>query len=283
MMKYTSVLVLVFVAISAIGLQGQDAYVGTIISEKNGEAIPYVNISYKNSSTGTVSDQEGNFKLKKEIEATDILFSAIGYEPLEMVVTDLMKAENVVLKETAYQIETIKIEATQFEKEAKIFGVKNKGRDKSIAFGNPQLGSEIGALVVINKPTLIKSANFVLNHAKGDSLLFRVNIYDYQNKTIGENLLKENILIQRKQKKGVITVDLSDYNLILENDVLLALEWIRDFDELGNKGITFDTKKTKKLRGVYLRSTKNEDFLKLRFVMKKAKPCFYFMGKEEIR
>jgi hypothetical protein len=66
---------------------------------------------------------------------------------------------------------------------------------------------------------------------------------------VGEQLLQENILVREKQRKGTR----STYDLILEDEVLFALEWLRDFDELGSKGITFDLAKTKrKFAGVYM-------------------------------
>lgn len=128
----------------------------------------------------------------------------------------------------------------------KLFGKKNKNRGLSIGFGNAQLGCEIGSVISIKKETYLKSANFKLNHAEGDSLLFRVNIYHFDEGQIGKNILKENIIIYAPQKRGILTVDLTPYELFIHQDVLLTLEWIKDDNGAGNEGITFDTKKSRK-------------------------------------
>lgn len=118
-----------------------------------------------------------------------------------------------------------------------------------------------------------------MNHAKGNSLLFRINIYQFKDGIIGENLVTQNILIKEKQRKRVISIDLEAYNLILDLDVLLALEWIRDFDEMGNKAITFDTKKGRKQAGVYVKYSSVRSFELMPHQMK-LKPCFYFIAKQ---
>ncbi len=272
---FVSFLLLIF----ANSLLAQSTVSGLVLDASTKVPIPYVNIGVQKESLGTVSDNEGQFSLKNIATEKVLTFSSIGYESLDLKVGEMSENASVELSPVTYEIGSIEVKATRFNGEEKRFGLQNKTRGPSVAYGNPQLGTEIGALIGIDKPTYIKSANFVLNHAKGDSLLLRLKIYDYKDGVIGENLLTENILIQEKQRKGVISVDMRPYNLILNNHVLFALEWIRNFDELGNKGITFDVKKGKKLKGVYLRSNSQSEFLKLPFKPKWT-PCFFFIGKQ---
>jgi len=251
---------------------------GKIIDSKSKEAIPYVNIGIVELAKGTVSDLEGNYELNVNSDEDIITISSIGFETLNIKVKEINN-NTIELTGKNYDLKLIEVKAEKFNGEEKIFGIRNKTRGRSIAFGSPQLGTEIGAAIKIKKATYIKNANFVLNHAKGDSLLFRVNVYQFKDGEIGPNLLTENIFIKRKQEKGTITIDLQKYNLILESDVLLSLEWLRNFDEIGNKGITFDTKKTRKLKGIYVKHSSNGTFRKLPY-QNKVKPCFYFIGKE---
>ncbi len=262
-------------------LTAQETIEGKVMDAISKEPIPYVNIGVVNQSKGTVSDLYGNFKLPLNSEAQAISLSSIGYESVQINISEFQDTKVIVLSPKKYDLETVEITSQAFEKEEVIIGVRNKTRGLAIGFGSPQLGSEIGAVLGIKKTTYVKSANFVLNHAKGDSLLFRVNIYDFSDGVIGENLLKENILIQEKQRKGTITVDLEPYGIILKSNVLLSLEWLRDFDELGSKGVTFDTKKSKKERGIYLRNYSNGEMKKFRF-KQKHKPCFYLVGKQTV-
>jgi len=48
---------------------------------------------------------------------------------------------------------------------------------------------------------------------------------------------------------------LSEYNIFLESDASLALEWIKGDNGKGNVGLTFDTKRGKNIKGVYPKHT----------------------------
>jgi len=253
---------------------------GKVLDSESKITIPFVNIGVKGKSIGTVSGPDGRFELDIKKLENVVTFSAIGFATKSISGKDLKASGNVNLTPKNYQIETIEISSKGFGEE-QMFGVKNETRGKSIGFGSSLLGTEFGAPIKIVKPTYIKSANFVINHAKGDSMFFRINIYKFQDEEIGENILKENILIMRKQEKGTVTIDLSAYNIVLESDVLLALEWIKDDNGKGNVGLTFDTKKGKKIKGVYLKNTSMSEFNRLP-VKRSLNPCFYFIGKEEL-
>ena len=252
---------------------------GQVIDAESKTGIPYVNIGITTKAIGTVSDAEGNYILEGvELEDT-ISISSIGYKTIKHTAKGISEMGWIELEAKDYDLNVVEVKATRFDGDDKIFGVRNKTRGLSIGFGNAQLGTEIGSPIKIDKTTYIKNVNFVLNHAKGDSLLLRVNIYDFKDGVIGENVLAENILIQEEQRKGTFSIDLSNQNIVLQSDVLLSLEWIRDFDKLGNKGITFDTKKAKKPRGIYIKPSSNAPF-KLITVNQSKNVCFYFVGKE---
>ena len=260
-------------------IKAQMKIAGDVIDSKTKEAIPYVNIGIVKLSKGTVSDFEGKYELQVDSFDDEVTFSSIGYETLNIKAGLLKNNITITMTSIGYEIEMIEVVATKFEDEDIMLGVKNKKRGHSVGFGNAQLGTEIGAIIEIKKPTYIKSANFVFNHARGDSLLLRINIYEMSEGQIGKNMLTENIFIKEKQRKGAIEVNMEKYNIILKSDVLLTLEWIKNYDENGNKQITFDTKKSKNNRGVYVRYSSNGEFAKLPY-KSELKPCFYFIGKQ---
>lgn len=252
---------------------------GKVVDASTDKAIPFVNIGVKMQAIGTVSDEAGKFTLQVK-QASDILsFSSIGYESIDLSAQTLKNQPIIKLVPKNYNIAQIEITASRFGSEDRIFGVRNETRGHSVGFGSRQLGTEIAAPINIEKPTYIKSAHFVINHAKGDSMVFRVNIYDFSNNQIGENILTENIIIRKVQEKGTITVDFTPYDLVLEKPVLLALEWIKDDNGKGNVGLTFDTKKGKGLKGTYLKEVSLGAFKKFPY-KPKFNPCFYFIGKQ---
>lgn len=129
-----------------------------------------------------------------------ITISSIGYEILNIKAKEI-KNNTIELVRKNYELGLIEIEAKKFNEKEKIFGLRNKTRGLSFGFGSAQLETEIGAAIKIKKTTYIKSANFVLNHAKEDSLLLRVNISQFKGGEIGSNLLTENVIIKKKKEK----------------------------------------------------------------------------------
>nr|WKN37541.1 TonB-dependent receptor [Tunicatimonas sp. TK19036] len=57
---------------------------GTVTDLENGEALPGVNILAKGTSTGTVSDVDGNYRITIGDEVTTLIFSSIGYTTEEV-------------------------------------------------------------------------------------------------------------------------------------------------------------------------------------------------------
>ncbi len=278
-LKYFILIIYISLPLSAIF--SQDTVLnGRIIDKETQKYIDYVNIGIQNIPRGTVSNENGLFQLRANSSKDSIIFSSIGYKTQIIAASYLTKDSIIELTPINYSMPLIEVKAERFGLEDKILGTKNETRGPSVGFGSQQLGAAIGALINIDKKTYIKSANFVLNHASGDSILFRMNIYQFKKGKVGQTILTENIYIIAQQKRGILEVDLRPYNLILDNPVLLALEWIKDDDGKGNIGITFDSKKSKKeWGGFYLKHTSIGNFYKNKY-KPRYKPCFYFVGKQ---
>lgn len=68
-------------------LFAQETLTGKTVNNSNGEAVPFVNVIQKGTSNGTTSDIDGNFSLTVESLPTTLIFSYIGFEKQERVVT----------------------------------------------------------------------------------------------------------------------------------------------------------------------------------------------------
>ena len=257
----------------------QSTATGQVLDSETNEPLEYVNIGIKDSQMGTVTDHQGKFEIKFHSKKDILIFSYVGYHSESVAITNLTENLLILMRPIPYLIDEIQIVSSHLDKELILGEMNEKERGHSVGFGNAQLGTELGALINIDKETLVKSVNFVLNHAKGDSLLLRINMYDYKDGAIGENILDHNIYVKDKQHTGTYTVDIEEYEIMLNNDVLLSLEWLRDFDESGNKLVTFDTKKSKNLGGTFIRYSKTGEFQKITY-KENYKPCFYFVGKQ---
>jgi len=104
-------------------------------------------------------------------------------------------------------------------------------------FSSNKLGNEVGIIIKIKKsPTYIDKFHVSIANNKYDSLKFRLNFYSIKNKMPHKSILKENIFVESQTKEGVLTMDLSEYNIVVEDDFMVSLEWIED---LGEGGLNF--------------------------------------------
>jgi len=60
----------------------QTTMIGKVISEKTGEALPFVNIMLKNTTRGTTADVQGRFSVTVPAGGADFEFSFVGYASL---------------------------------------------------------------------------------------------------------------------------------------------------------------------------------------------------------
>ena len=93
---------------------------GRVLSGKDQQAIPGVNILIKNTQTGTTTDADGNFTLNAAPGAT-LVFSAIGYSGKEVSVGNQSQL-NVTLSEGDQTLNEVIVTALGIRREAKTLG-----------------------------------------------------------------------------------------------------------------------------------------------------------------
>ncbi|RZS93665.1 TonB-dependent receptor [Aquimarina brevivitae] len=84
-----------FILLSFVGFSQQ--IITGKVTDPSGQPIPYVNIIEKSSTTGTTTDEEGNYSIAVDKGAT-LVFSFIGFETQEILVNDQTEI-NVTLAE----------------------------------------------------------------------------------------------------------------------------------------------------------------------------------------
>lgn len=88
---------------------------GTVTGADDGAALPGVNVSVKGTSTGTITDIDGNYKL--EVSDSDVLtFSYIGYETQELTV-GTRSVVDLVLQADTEQLDEVVVTALGISRE----------------------------------------------------------------------------------------------------------------------------------------------------------------------
>ncbi|PCH66436.1 MAG: hypothetical protein COC01_07960 [Bacteroidetes bacterium] len=230
-------LVLTFLSCS----YSQVIYEGNISDGNSKVVLPYVNLGIVGKNVGTVSDINGNFKIELDAKYDNdtMRISTVGYKSVVFKVSQFKNEihKNPILQLVQDVVELKQVVVLGKKLKEKILGNTTESRSIMAGFASNELGNEIGVVIKIKKsPTIIKKFNVSIAHNEYESLKFRVNFYDLKNGLPNKNILNENIIVTGQKKEGKITVDLRDYNIVVEDDFFVSLEWIED---LGENGLFF--------------------------------------------
>lgn len=208
---------------------------GKVLDTKTKEPIAFANIGILGKGIGTVTNEDGTFELNiSKSSAEDIIrFSYIGYNSLSFTNSQYQKQFNdiavVYLTESNYNLNEVVIRPKVFK--SKVVGNTGKGIENASFVDNSldtsNIGFEVGTRIKIKeRPTYIDEVviNFSKNESKG--CIFRLNIYDGKIKNT-PNILKEPIYITIDKELSTLKIDLKKYNILVENDFIIALECVK--------------------------------------------------------
>lgn len=243
--KVVLISVLLFISFNLIG---QSIIEGTIKDSKSMEGLAYVNIGIVGENVGTVTDSNGKFRLAidEKYDNNELRISMVGYKSKSFKVADfkqlMRNGSEATLDEAPYEMDEVIVYGKKFKGrklKEKILGNPTESRNNKTGFETNLLGNEMGIVIKTKRrPTFIKDFSIYIVSNQYDTFKFRINFYDIKNGLPNQNILKENIIVTSSIKKGKLTVDLSQYNLMVEDDFFVSMEWIED---MGEHGLFFST------------------------------------------
>jgi len=204
--------------------------VGKVVDITTNEPLVYVNVGVVGQPLGTITDETGAFELKTyglPVETT-VRFSMIGYIAKTYTVEHLSNNNG----------KTIELESTTFHlpevvvipgKPRKIGETKNVLRGNVSGWGGVEhgRGNEIGIKMDLGElPVKVKSLHMHIFKQSFDTCLLRLHIRNIINELPGDELLTQNIYLPITKESGWVEIDLSQYQLIIQGDIILSLEWI---------------------------------------------------------
>jgi hypothetical protein len=208
---------------------------GKILSGETNSGIGYVNIGIIGRNIGTVANEAGNFTLilDKIYNDDSLRFSMIGYESKTLPVSQFNKdsVKYVYLKPVLYNLQEVKI-IYHKPREIKL-GTEVVSNDLRSGFAYNDLSSELG--IKLHVKGLVKLEDIDLNVAicTYDSVTYRLNIYQSDNQVDYKNIMTVPVYITFSKDKinNVITLDLRKYSILIEGNVIIALELYKDLGE----------------------------------------------------
>jgi hypothetical protein len=209
-----------------------------------------------------VSGDDGVFYLTvpKITDNDTVRISTIGYGtkdiPLATFQKQLKDNPVVLLAEEATQLEELVITNEKPEEEAvlkeDIMGNITKSQRTSVGFTSNKLGNEIGMMMKITvSPLQLKTFSASLTSMNNPKLKMRLNFYSVKDGMPDKLIIKENIIVTPPPGSTVMEVDLTPYNIVVENHFFVSLEWI----ESSKKPVTFSADFSETAVPMMLRAT----------------------------
>lgn len=209
---------------------------GKVIESGTGKPIAYANIGIFGKSRGTVSDEQGHFRLNiSGMSDNDTLrFSMIGYERLDyrlgVARTRCASSCNIELVSKSYGLPEVVIDPKK-EMKTRIVGNNIESDKMTAGMSDSTLGHEFGTMIEIKrKPALIEEITMHIAKCSHDTVFLRLNIHSSKNNKPDENLLKTPIYVQftKEEAKQPIRIDMSPYNIKVQDDFLVSFEIVRE-------------------------------------------------------
>lgn len=220
---------------------------GKVLNFENNEPLAYVNIGIKNKTVGTVSNENGLFKLSLNDKVTSkdtIIFSYIGFKTEKYLVSELNKTkEPILLQPKNMELDEVVVSSKKIKLKSKKIGRTSKGLglmhsnfytyyEKDV---DDRLSKERGMKFKIRRNCHIKDLNFNITSNDFKSLKFRVNIYKIQDGLPTDLIVQDNIIFEIKDNfSGWFKVDLEPYKIYLEEEteeVAVTIQWLESVKE----------------------------------------------------
>jgi hypothetical protein len=206
---------------------------GTITNAATRAGLPYVNIGVVGKDLGTVSSEQGAYQLLfREALANDtVRVSSVGYQTRLLTLRALLAQPNVALAPESVSLQEVQVQGKSLFKRDITLGNTGNSENSTLSLKTEDLGAEMGSVIRLkHQPTRLLTANFNVAYNKLGPLTLRVNLYrlDAKGLPTETKLLTHDLIITSEVARGTISVDLTKERLVVDEDFLLAVEWIKN-------------------------------------------------------
>lgn len=216
-------------SVLAVAAHGQ-TITGRIIDVKTKQPVAYANIGFYRKQLGTISDLRGNYQLsyKAQVENDTVRVSSVGYKPVFIKFSTLRNHPDVLMEENTIALQEVRVKGKGLTN-TRVLGNTKDNDNINLNLESNQPGTELGTVIHLKrKPSLLVNAGFNIADNQVGELVFRVNLYRLvDGELTEEKLLNKDLIVTTTIRTGTFTVDLSPYRLVLEDDFLLTLEWVK--------------------------------------------------------
>lgn len=235
-LRASTLLLLSMVLFACPGLAQQLQLKGQVVDDATRQGIAYATLGIKDQMIGSVADVNGQFAfaLPEGAAATgQVLVSCVGYQTEAVALADFKAGPQLIRLHRS----------SQLLREVLVRGGKVKSKEygrtanstlmvaamyTEAALVHDELGKEQGTVVAIDRNCYLKDFNMHVAFNRFKSVTFRLNLYSVQNGLPDRPLLAQDVRFDVTQPRGWVKVDLTPYNLHLQNldKVAVTIQWL---------------------------------------------------------
>ena len=266
------VIIVLFVQWLAVGAQTLKC---KVIDEETGEGLSYASVIVLGKNMGGITSAHGEFEfnLAGAEKSDSVRFSYLGYHSRSLPVGSIDVTSLLVIR-LKPKLTTLKPISVSADINTRMLGNTRSGRFRT-GWGDFQSlrGRTRGILIQgAGCPVKVKSLSFHIDDNEWDSVAFRINFFSVDSGKPAGSILQQNILFTTSEKHRWVKADLSQYNITLCEEVIVALEWVDAWGTVSefSKVLTFSLSNS---NGYSYQREANEEFGTL--VMEERTPAMF--------
>lgn len=218
-----------FLFLSIFGTTNSQIISGRIISGENNNSIPYVRIGVDGENIGTITDENGNYKidLTNVDKSKKVTVQLGGYNSFEQDIQNFINSNNhnIVLKEKVNEIAEVKLSPKTYEN--KNWGINTKAKKVGFWYNSNDDShgnwrEEIAISFSNKKKVKIEKINLNVNQFDTNKpVLLNFNIYSEEKSRPSKSILSEVLTVELTKdqiKDGTFTYDISDKAIWIDNE-----------------------------------------------------------------
>ena len=214
------------------------SFTGSVLDEPSGAPLPYASIGVRGKRVGGIADLNGQFRidLTQALPTDTVVISYLGYHAKTLLRRDVSQATyQIKLVPNAVQLPEV---VTLGKREIiRIGHMKASGHFTGWGDYSASKGRLRGTAIETDElPLKLVKFNMHLAACEFDSVRFRLHILPLQAVHSGNQkaeLLHQNIFFTAHKDQKWVRVDLAPYNLIMDQPVVVAVEWVDSWVKTG--------------------------------------------------
>lgn len=221
---------------------------GKVIDAETSQPLAYASVGIIEKPLGTIADSSGIFSFSVNNENIDdtLLISMVGYADIRIAVKDFTNSDKLIkLQKRIGQLSEVIIGHLTEKFNSEIIGRQNVSKLVQVSIHNKNtatetIGSEMGMKYKTNRENArLKDFNFYISANNFNYIKFRINVYAVRNDNPDTLLCNTQVFATLDDyKTGWVKINLEDYNIQLNKEFIVTLQWIESRMDKVEKPVT---------------------------------------------